>query len=252
MIVAPVPIAAGPDVPDSSNTETTFDAQFEAFNAWLKNNAQPEINALGTNVYNNAIEAQAQAVSATDQAALALGSAIVAAGAGSFKGDWVSLTGALARPASVKHLERFWLLLADLPDVTAATPGVSASWTPLAGVFQQVKEARSTAAISAGALALDLANSVTSVALTSSITSLTLSANEASSTVVQSHTLELVADGTARTVVWPAGNGTSTLLFKWPNGVAPTLTSTSGKLDSFFFKSRTQWLWDGYVIGQNS
>ena len=47
-IIAPTPVTAGPAVPDSADPEITFDAQYEAFNTWEKNNLQPEINALAT------------------------------------------------------------------------------------------------------------------------------------------------------------------------------------------------------------
>lgn len=112
-------------------------------------------------------------------------------------------------------------------------------------------ELRATAAIASGVLALDLANAITSATLNANITSITFANNAASATACQSHTLELTADGTARTVVWPAGNGTSTLLIKWPAGTAPTLTSANGKRDTFFFKSVSQFLWDAYTVGQN-
>lgn len=71
MITAPPLVTVGPPVPDSNDPEVTFDSLFEAFNAWLKNNLQPEVNALGANVYNNALEAQTQASTATAQAVIA-------------------------------------------------------------------------------------------------------------------------------------------------------------------------------------
>lgn len=45
-----------------------------------------------------------------------------------FKGTWSILTGPLTIPASVSHSGSYWMLLSNLADVTAATPGVSASW----------------------------------------------------------------------------------------------------------------------------
>lgn len=54
-------------------------------------------------------------------------SASVAATA-NFKGNWSALTGPLTVPASVAHSGSYWMLLSNLADVTAATPGVSASW----------------------------------------------------------------------------------------------------------------------------
>jgi hypothetical protein len=55
----------------------------------------------------------------------------------------------------------------------------------------------------------------------------------------------LVADGTARTVAWPVS-------VKWPSNIAPTITSTSGKLDTFSFLTYdggTTWL--GFTSAQN-
>ena len=62
MPTSPVLVPAGPAVPDSSNTEATFDAQWEAFNAWAKNDLQPGVNALATVTKTNADEAHADAV----------------------------------------------------------------------------------------------------------------------------------------------------------------------------------------------
>lgn len=79
-ITQPAPITAAPPVPDSSVAEPTFDAQYEAFNAWEASALVPGANALGANVYANAQEvvsfsnaATAAAVTATQQADLAMG-----------------------------------------------------------------------------------------------------------------------------------------------------------------------------------
>lgn len=119
-------------------------------------------------------------------------------------------------------------------------------------LLEKTLEVRGTAAIAAGVLALDLSNAITSVTLNANITSITFASNLASATACQSHTLELIGDGTQRTVVWPAGNGTSTLLIKWPGGTAPASpTLTTGKVCTYLFKSRTQFLWDAYEAGAN-
>ena len=89
------------------------------------------INDLAENAHTNALSAVESATAAASAAASAAGVQAVVLGAANFKGLWSALTGALARPATVKDGGRFWLLLADLPDVTAAVPGVSAAWTAL-------------------------------------------------------------------------------------------------------------------------
>ena len=71
-ITPPVPIDAGPALPSSSDSETTFDAAFEAFLSWQKNQLQPQTNALAANVYSNAQAAEtaaSTAVGARDDAA---------------------------------------------------------------------------------------------------------------------------------------------------------------------------------------
>lgn len=131
-------------------------------------------------------------------------------------------------------------------DLAVLQPNVTMS-----GALKRTLETRSTATISSGSLALDLVNGCVAVSLNANITSISLSNNVASPTIVQSITLEFTADGTARTITWPAGDGTTTLLVKWPGGTAPTMTSTNGKRDVIFLKSVSQFLWDGFVVGQN-
>lgn len=134
---------------------------------------------------------------------------------------------------------------------TATDPSADATnWEVVSPLLRLTTELRGSAVIAAGVLALDLANAVTSVPLNANITSLTLANNLASGTACQVHTLELYGDGTQRTVVWPNGDGTSSLKFSWPSGVAPVLSSTNGKVDTFLFKSRAQYVWDAYVVGQ--
>lgn len=135
MPTAPTPIDAGPAVPSSAAPEASFDAAYEAFNTWERDKLQPQANALAQNVYGNAVEA---ANSATMAAASTASAQTITA----FKGRWDSLTGALAMPATVLENGAYWLLLQDLPDVTAVRPGTNAAiWTP------QILEARALGAV---------------------------------------------------------------------------------------------------------
>lgn len=94
--------------------------------------------------------------------------------------------------------------------------------------LQSINEFTSSPSISSGVLTLDLnLGSVFNVSLNASITTLTISNPPASGTA-RGFTLKLTADGTARTIAW----GSSVL---WAGGTAPTLTSTSGKVDVFTF-----------------
>lgn len=116
-------LTAAPTSPDRAD-RATFAARAVALDDWTKNNHVPEMQALGDNVYANAVEAANAAVTCT-------GLTNVAAAAANYKGLWSTLTGALNMPASVSHNGNYWALNANLADVTAATPGVSASWQPL-------------------------------------------------------------------------------------------------------------------------
>lgn len=114
-------------------------------------------------------------------------------------------------------------------------------------LFYPVNSASTRAAptISAGTLTLDLQSATMfDVALTSNITTLTIS-NIPTSGTTGSFILALTADGTARTITWPAS-------FKWPGGTAPTLTSTNGKLDIITcITDDGGTSWYAFISGQN-
>jgi hypothetical protein len=62
--------------------------------------------------------------------------------------------------------------------------------------------------------------------------------------VGQAFTIRLVQDATgSRTVTW-----FSTI--KWPDGTAPTLTTTANKVDTFGFICTSSGNYDGYIVGQ--
>jgi len=58
----------------------------------------------------------------------AIPAAQAAVASANYKGEWSTLTGALAIPASVSHNDAVWILTENLADVTAAEPGVDARW----------------------------------------------------------------------------------------------------------------------------
>jgi len=111
--------------------------------------------------------------------------------------------------------------------------------------IKNYKEIYSSPTISTGTLTLDLSNgNVFNVSLNANITTLTIS-NSPTSTFAGNFTLIFTADGTARTVTWPAS-------VKWPGATAPTLTSTNGKVDVFGFVTKDGGTtWYGFVGGQN-
>lgn len=104
---------------------------------------------------------------------------------------------------------------------------------------------RSAPTISTGTLTLDLQTATMfDVALTSNVTTLTIS-NIPTSGTTGSFLLFLTADGTARTVNWPAS-------FKWPSGTAPSLTSTNGKTDVIScITDDAGTTWYAFISGQN-
>ena len=111
--------------------------------------------------------------------------------------------------------------------------------------IRDYSETVSSPTISAGTLVLNLETSnIFTVSLNAAITTLTIS-NPPASGSGGSFTLIFTADGTPRSVTWPAS-------IKWAGGTAPTITSTSGKVDSFaFFTSDGGTNWQGYIGGQN-
>lgn len=112
--------------------------------------------------------------------------------------------------------------------------------------FYTYTETRATPSISAGSLTLDLATATFfgPVALNANISTLTLS-NAPASGKLGAFTVAFQADGTLRTITWPAS-------VKWPGGAAPTMTSTNGKIDVITLitvDGCTSYL--GFVAGQS-
>ena len=91
-VIAPTPIDAGPAVPSSADSEATFDAEYEGFNAWERNKLQPQANALAANVFNNAQEA----VTAANTAIAKAGEATTAASTATTKAGEASASAATA------------------------------------------------------------------------------------------------------------------------------------------------------------
>ncbi len=122
---------AAPPIPDSSVSEPTFDAQWQAFNTWAANTHVPELNA---------------ALPLIESAADASAAAIAAA---NYKGLWSSLSGPLAIPATVVHSGVRWMLTESVANVAAEVPGVSAKWLSLSAT--QTYELISTTSAAAAA-----------------------------------------------------------------------------------------------------
>lgn len=170
-IIAPTPVDPLPTAPDP-NDRATFDSRAYPFQQALSGAYRSQMNALAENVKTNADDAAGSAGTASTAAASATAARDTAFAAANFKGNWSDLTGGLVMPACVRHSGRFWVLLANLADVTAAVPGVSASWAALdAGTVpsQLLSTAGATVNAVVGVRYLFAANNVTLNAPTSAI-----------------------------------------------------------------------------------
>ena len=108
-----------------------------------------------------------------------------------------------------------------------------------------LRETKTAPTISTNTLTLDCSTgNVFAVSLNANITTLAFTNIPATGTAY-GLTLALTADGTARTVTWGAA-------VKWSSGTAPTLTSTSGKVDIFVLSTWDNGTtWFAFVGGQN-
>jgi len=104
---------------------------------------------------------------------------------------------------------------------------------------------RTAPTISAGVLTIDLnSGTLFDVSLNANITSIVIS-NIQTSGRTSSFILRFTADGTARSVTWPAS-------FAWPSQTAPTLSSAISTKDIFaFLTTDGGTIWDAVITGQN-
>jgi len=96
---------------------STFSILMDAFITWLINTFVPQLNTALVEINDNAIIA-----------ANGAGAATVALAATNFKGLYSSLTGAQLKGISCFHLGAFWILSADVADVTTKVPGTASEW----------------------------------------------------------------------------------------------------------------------------
>jgi hypothetical protein len=115
-------ITALPDFPVRGEDPVTF-AQKANDSVAAYPTMVTQMNAMG-----EFVEEQAELAAEGGQAAIA------AISAANYKGEWSTLSGALAIPASVSHNNSVWLLTESVADVTAVEPGVAAVWQNLTEV----------------------------------------------------------------------------------------------------------------------
>lgn len=125
----------------------TFTARKLEHLRWEREDLAPGVSALAQASLDNATDALTQAGISTAQATTATNAAAASTASASFKGAWASLTGAIAKPASVYHNGAFWMLLNNLADVTTSQPGVTADWQVIGGAFPVVRITSNTTAV---------------------------------------------------------------------------------------------------------
>lgn len=239
--VAPTPVPAGPPVPDVTTPATTFDALYEAFNTWEKEDLQPGMNALATNVFNNATDAAASAAIAAASADAAVDARDAAV--------WASGTYATNAPAYSPINGLVYRRKAPggaSPTDPSADP---TNWTLIAtgDVTRDGVQTLTNKTLTAPALTNPAVTNYTETVRTVSGTAITIDDSLGSVTVVTTTgnctiTLPAAAAGKSRTIIVKYG-GTHTLTFnggtaiKWAGNTAPTPTSVNGKEDWYVFAS---------------
>jgi hypothetical protein len=137
----------------------------------------------------------------------------------------------------------------NLSEVTAATARTNLNAASLAAntytgpqTFKGIVEGRTSPAITAGVLTVDLsAGTVFTIANNANITSLVVS----NPTAATGFTVKLTANGTGYTQTWGGS-------VKWAAGTAPTLTTTDTKYDVLaFITFDGGTTWTAFVGGQN-
>lgn len=130
-----------------------------------------------------------------------------------------------------------WSAIVQIPSMTGnsgkflTTDGSSASWTSLPGTFTNLQITRQTV-VAATTTNIDYSlGGVVKLTQDTAITSLTFT-NLAATGKAMFITIrrEKDATGTSRAITWPAS-------FKWPAGVAPVLTQTTGAKDVITIES---------------
>jgi hypothetical protein len=157
-------------------------------------------------------------------------------------------TGATIRtdsPATFAAYERVRIDASGNVGIGATSPATKLQVSGEAN-FTTVSETKATPAITANVLTLNLSTATLFyVTLNANIGTLTLS-NAPASPRVFSFTLQLVGDGTQRTISWPAA-------VRWQGGITPTPTATLNKVDTFvFFTHDGGSNYFAFIAGQNA
>lgn len=259
-------LTGDPKAPTPAAGDSDTSIATTAFAQYLNSGVLTKSVAGGSNVTLSAVEAGAGIILLTGVLTAAIALILPV------NGKWVivnNTTGAFALTAKtaagtgiVVPQTKALILAGDGTNIFDPTTGLVALYAALSGatftgniglsgnqiqyaILSRTGETRATPAISGGVLTLDLsAANVFDVALNGAVTNFSFT-NPFATGTAHGFTLVFTADGTARAVTWPAS-------VKWPNGTAPTLTSTSTKRDFFTFMTMDGGTtWAGFVAGQN-
>jgi len=128
----------GTEPPNRSMQEDVYVPAADAFAAWIPGvTSEIEVALTWTAEQLTFVEQKKQEVISASEASAASATAAAQAQAAAesvanFKGRYADLSGALNRPATVLDNNRFWVLLVDLPNVTASAPSDNnPDWQPV-------------------------------------------------------------------------------------------------------------------------
>ena len=131
-----------------------------------------------------------------------------------------------------------------LPSNNITVPGVA----NVSGILSATsyREKQTALTISSGAITINCSlSNVFTLALSASVTSISFS-NVPATTNAFAFVLSVTQGAGAYAITWPVS-------VKWPSAVTPTLTATSGKIDTFVlitWDGGTNWY--GFTVGQNT
>lgn len=114
-------------VPNNNMDEAAFNQAAETFTQTMPGWGG-DVKAVGEATKTNAEHAGAILVLVEKAQQLTELARDTAMGVANFKGDWVTLSGPMARPATVQHNNSVWLLMRDVANVAAEVPGTSTAW----------------------------------------------------------------------------------------------------------------------------
>ena len=117
------------NIPGRGQDATQFAARADHFLGVQLPRFVTEANQTAAEINDDADQAAAAVASAGASAGMA---AAAIEGLANYKGEWSTLSGPLTMPATVRHKDRFWILVAGTPNVALAEPGVDVSrWRPV-------------------------------------------------------------------------------------------------------------------------